>query len=211
MTRLLIADDHPVILAGLKATLEKAGYEVIATFLDGQEVLDRLPSLQADIIILDVEMPRQTGIDVLRAMRAAGDRRPVVLLTGSISDACLLEALQSGVHGIVLKGGAKDLLLDCLKAVRQGERWIERKLMQRALDVEIQGSGLGPLVSSLTSRERVLTGLIARGLRNQDIAKEMNITEGTVKAYLHRVYEKLGVGNRTELALLAAAERAGSR
>jgi two-component system nitrate/nitrite response regulator NarP len=210
MTRLLLADDHPFILAGLEAILRDTEFKVVATLQDGDEVLERLPSLRPDIVVLDVNMPRQTGIDVLRAMRSRGDRRPVVLLTASLSDARLLEALQLGVQGIVLKDGAQNQLLDCLKAVRQGEKWIERSLMQRALDVTVQGSDPAPSLSKLTSRERLLVSLIGKGLRNRDIAKEMSITEGTVKVSLHRIYEKLGVGNRTELALLAADERRGS-
>jgi two-component system nitrate/nitrite response regulator NarP len=210
MTKLLLADDHPFILAGLEAILRDTDFQVVATLQDGEEVLERLPSLRPDIVVLDVNMPRQTGIDVLRAMRSRGDRRPVVLLTASLSDARLLEALQLGVQGIVLKDGAQNQLLDCLKAVRQGEKWIERSLMQRALDVTVQGSDPAPSLSKLTSRERLLVSLIGKGLRNRDIAKEMSITEGTVKVSLHRIYEKLGVGNRTELALLAADERRGS-
>jgi two-component system nitrate/nitrite response regulator NarP len=206
MTRLLLADDHPFFLAGVESVLRNTAFETVAMLKDGQEVLDQLPSLRVDIVVLDVNMPGQTGIDVLREMRAGGDRRPVVLLTASISDAHLLEALQLGVQGIVLKDGAQNLLLDCLNAVRQGERWIERALMQRALDVKIQGSDRAPSLSKLTSRERVLVGLVGKSLRNRDIAKEMRITEGTVKVALHRVYEKLGVGSRTELALLAMEE-----
>jgi two-component system nitrate/nitrite response regulator NarP len=133
-----------------------------------------------------------------------------VLLTASLSDARLLEALQLGVQGIVLKDGAQNQLLDCLKAVRQGEKWIDRTLMQRALDVNIQGSDIAPSLSNLTKREDILVRLIGKGLRNRDIASDMNITEGTVKVYLHKLYEKLGVGSRTELALLAAEERRAS-
>jgi two-component system nitrate/nitrite response regulator NarP len=202
MTRVLIADDHPFILAGLNAILRDTSYEVVGTVADGAAALEALPRLRPDILILDVSMPIQSGLDVLRTLRARGDDRPVILLTAGLNDQPLLEALKLQVQGIVLKDGAQALLLTCLDAVRQGRRWIDQGLLQRALDVSMQGGTADPLIT-LSPREKAIAALVARGLRNREIGAQLGMTEGTVKVYLHRVYEKLGVGSRTELAIRA--------
>ncbi len=202
MTRLLIADDHPFIVAGVEAILRDSGFDVVAKAADGLEALDAIATQRPEIILLDVTMPRCGGVEVLQRLRAKGDKRPVVLLTASLNDQSLLEALQLGVNGIVLKESAQDTLLECLSAVQGGRRWIEQALMQKALELSTSGSARDPL-AKVTPRERAVVQLVARGLRNREIAGELGMTEGTVKVYLHRIYEKLGVGNRTELALLA--------
>jgi len=202
MTRVLIADDHPFILAGLDAILRGTDYQVVGMVPDGAAALEALAKLRPDILILDVSMPIQSGLDVLRTLRARGDDRPIVLLTAGMNDQPLLEALKLGVQGIVLKDGAQALLLTCLDAVRQGRRWIDQGLLQRALDVSMQGGTADPMIT-LAPREKAIAALVARGLRNREIGAQLGMTEGTVKVYLHRVYEKLGVGSRTELAILA--------
>ena len=202
MTRLLIADDHPFLIAGIESVLRDTEFEIVGSVTNGQAALDAVPALRPDILLLDVAMPLRTGVDVLRTLRSRGDRHPVVLLTASLDDRELLEALELKVEGIVLKEGAQDLLLDCLRAVALGGRWIEPQLLHHALELQQNGASSSPL-SSLTPRERAISGLVAQGMRNRDIGNELGMTEGSVKVYLHRIYEKLGVNNRTELALVA--------
>lgn len=203
MTRLLVADDHPFIIAGIEAILRDSGFDIVAKVGDGQLALDALPRVRPDILLLDVAMPRRTGVDVLRTLRSKGDSRPVVLLTASLDDFLLLEALQLEVNGIVLKESAQDCLLDCLSAVRAGRRWIEQALLQKALTLKTNGAAATDPLALVTPRERAIVELVAQGLRNRDIAAELGMTEGTVKVYLHRIYEKLQVSNRTELAIRA--------
>jgi two-component system nitrate/nitrite response regulator NarP len=149
-------------------------------------------------------------MDVLRTLRSRGDRRPIVLLTAHLNDANLVEAIQLGVDGILLKDGAQGQLLDCLDSVRIGTRWIEKVLLERALDLTMSGgSDRQDPLASLTAKERAVVGLVAQGLRNKNIASELGITEGTVKVYLHRIYEKIGVTNRTELALFSRDRATG--
>jgi two-component system nitrate/nitrite response regulator NarP len=162
-----------------------------------------MPACRADILLLDVLMPRRSGIDVLRALRSRGDNHPVVLLTASLNDKLLLEAIKLGVNGIVLKESAQEQLLECLTAVQAGRRWIEQDLMQRALQLATEGAAAEDPLAAVTTRERAVIELVAQGLRNREIAQELGMTEGTIKVYLHRIYEKLQVSNRTELALLS--------
>jgi two-component system nitrate/nitrite response regulator NarP len=204
MTRVLIADDHPIMLSGIEAILRDTEYMVVAKVTNGAAVLEALPSARPEILVLDVQMPERTGLDVLRTLRERGDQRAVVLLTASLDDNSLLEAIQLGVNGIILKDGAQSLLLRCLEDVGSGRRWIEKSLLERALEISMGGGhesrdGL----AALSKRERAIVGLVAQGLKNRDVASELGITEGTVKVYLHRIYEKLGVSNRTELAIHA--------
>lgn len=200
MTRVLIADDHPIVLSGIQAILRDTRYSIVSTATDGAEVLALLATADPDILVLDVQMPKATGLDVVRTIRGRGDNRPVVLLTANLADRRLLEALELGVQGIVLKEGAQHLLVRCLDEVSAGRRWIEPVLLQQALDLKM-GPGPGGGLAALTPRERAVADLVAQGRRNREIAEELGITEGTVKIHLHRIYEKIGVGNRTELAL----------
>jgi two-component system nitrate/nitrite response regulator NarP len=143
-------------------------------------------------------------VDVLRTLRGRGDNHSVVLFTADLEDQLLLEALQLEVNGIVLKESAQEQVLECLSAVQAGRRWIEQDLLQRALKLTTRGASDDPL-APITTRERAVVELVAQGLRNREIASELGMTEGTIKVYLHRIYEKLKVTNRTELALLVKA------
>ena len=199
MTRLLVADDHPFIIAGLEAVLRDTDFEIVAKLSDGAAVLASMAEVKPDLLLLDVAMPKRGGIDVLRSLRNRGDKCPVALLTASLDDHALVEALSLGVDGIVLKEGAQNLLIECLTAVREGKKWIEPALLERARRSGEGSAGKG--VAMLAPRERAIVALVAQGLRNREIGDELGMTEGTVKVYLHRIYEKLGVSNRTELAL----------
>lgn len=203
MTRILVADDHPVVLSGIEAILRDTPYQVVGTAATGSAALEALPTLRPDIVILDVRMPDQSGIDVVRTMRSRSDDRPIVLLTASLTDQLLIEAIELGVQGIVLKEGAQHLLVRCLDEVTAGKKWIARELLQQALALKMGDGGPAAGLRSLTPRERAISAQVARGKRNREIAEALGISEGTVKIHLHRVYEKLGVANRTELAVLA--------
>lgn len=202
MTRILIADDHRIIVAGLESMLRDTEYEVIGSVADGRDVAAAVARLRPDLLLLDVSMPGRCGIEVLRELRGLEPAPAVVLLTAALDDSQLIEVVRLGVQGIVLKQGAHQLLIPCLEAVRSGSRWIDPTLLQRTLDLALSGGEPSDPYRGLTARERSIAALAAQGLRNRDIAARLEINEGTVKVYLHRIYRKLGVGTRTELAIL---------
>ena len=200
MTRVLLADDHPFVRTGVAAVLRGSDYELVATAATGEAALEAIAQVDPAICILDVRMPGLTGVEVLERLRTAGDQRPVVLLTADLEDGDLLAAVRRGVNGIVLKDGAEDELVACLDTVTAGGRAIPPDLLQRALDLSLAPNSdpLGPLAP----REREIAALVGKGMRNRDVAAALGMTEGTVKMYLHTIYQKLGIENRTELALL---------
>ncbi len=157
------------------------------------------------MLLMDVMMPMRSGIDVARTLRAQGNPIPVSLLTASLDDHQLAEALDLGIEGIVLKESAQSRLLECLQVVRDGGRWIEPTLAERALAIAHEPSRAPTFIDLLSPREWDVVALVALGLPNREIATRLGITEGTIKVYLHRIYEKTGVHNRTELAVAAKA------
>jgi two-component system nitrate/nitrite response regulator NarL len=206
LSRILLADDHPMIRTALEVLLRDTEYEIVGTAASGEATLGEIDRLRPDILLLDLQMPGSSGMDVLRRIRAdktSPKRTPlrVVLLTAAIDDSSLLEAKWLKVQGIVLKNSDPAYLLDCLDSVRHGRSWIDPELAERAKQLaKTLRYGDGP---PLAPRERQLISFVRRGLRNREIAEQLGVTEGTVKVYLHAVFEKLGVSSRTELAIRA--------
>ncbi len=206
MTRIVLADDHPFLRSGVEGVLSGMGIAIAASVDNGEAALAAIEREDPDVAILDIRMPGMGGIAVLEAMRARGDNRPVILLTAEIEDAALLKAMKAKVNGIVFKDGVETRLQDAITAVSGGEKFIDQALMQRALDLAIEDPRNSPL-SKLAARETLIAEAVAVGKRNRDIAEEIGTTEGSIKVYLHRIYEKLGVSSRTELAVLVMRER----
>lgn len=200
MTRVLLADDHPMIGAALDVLLRGSDYELVGRARSGADALAQVQRHRPDLLLLDVNMPDGTGLDVLRQLRDSGRAPAVVLLTAGMDNAQLLKADKLEPEGIVLKTSDPALLLECMEKVLAGERWVDPEIAQRTREVKERASS----APSLTPRERELVELVRQGLRNRDIAAQLGVTEGTVKVYLHAIFDKLGVENRTELAMRAA-------
>ena len=199
--RLLLADDHPMIRNALEVLLRDTDFEIVGMAGTGQDALVLVDQLQPDILLLDLQMPGGSGMEVLRALHATKSSLHVILLTAAIDDNALLEAKALKVQGIVLKNSDPAFLLDCLESVRTGRTWIDPELARRARQIAAARSTRHR--PALAPRERQLVSFVRKGLRNREIAAELGVTEGTVKVYLHAIFEKLGVGNRTELAIRA--------
>jgi two-component system nitrate/nitrite response regulator NarP len=200
MTRVLIADDHPMIAAALELLLRGTDYELIGRARTGKEAVAQVAELKPDVLLLDVNMPDGSGIEVLRQLGDVDDPPNVILLTAGMDETQLISAHSLKPDGMVLKTSDPALLLDCIDHVRAGQNWIDPELAERTR-VAVERASMGP---SLTPRERELIELVRRGLRNRDIAAELRVTEGTVKVYLHAIFDKVGADNRTELAMRAA-------
>jgi len=201
MINVLVADDHPFLRAGLEAVLRTAGMAVVASVGDGEAALEAIRAEEPDVVVLDVAMPGRDGVATLAALRERGDQRPVVILTASIDDRQLLCAIHNGASGIVLKEDAEDFLIDCIRNAHAGVKTIDPRL---ALRIEELTSGDKPArrIDALGRREKEIVERVARGLRNRQIGEELSMSEGSIKVYLHTIFEKLEVRSRTELAIL---------
>lgn len=198
--RVILADDHPLLLRGLADLVsQEADFAVVGVASSGREAMSLLTLTRPDIAILDVSMPDLGGLAILRKVMEAGMAIRVVFLTATITPAQISEALSLGVWGLLLKESAPDALIDCLRSVAAGDRWLPEALLSSAIP-----DWAGPVVpfADLTRREREVVDLVCRGLSNRAIAASVGTTEGTVKIHLHNIFQKLKVTNRTSLAAL---------
>jgi two-component system nitrate/nitrite response regulator NarL len=200
MIRLLIADDHQLVLRGVEGLFATGEFQIVHLCTDGVAAMELIESAACDVAVLDINMPGRSGLEILKAVRAKRLAAKIVLLTSNIDDDALVEAIRNNVEGLVLKETAAALLVACVRAVSAGEQWIDRDAMSRALRL-LSATPAPSAAAKLTERETEVARFVALGLRNKEIAARASISEGTVKMHLHNIYEKLGVGSRTELAI----------
>lgn len=203
MSRIVIADDHAYLRTGLEAALTRVGHEIVASVADGAAARQAIDAYDPDVVILDIRMPVCSGIEVLEELRAAGDGRKVVLLTAALENDALLAAVRAKVDAIVMKDEAPEVLQHAIARVAAGGRAIPLEMMDRAFELASVEPPADPL-APLSTRDRHIVEAAAAGLRNRQIAAQLGLTEAAVKTYLHRIFDRLGVTNRTELALLVA-------
>jgi DNA-binding NarL/FixJ family response regulator len=199
--RLVLADDHPLILNGLETFLKNEnGFQVLASCIDGVEALAAVQKYLPDILVLDIRMPKKDGTAVLKEIRELGLAVKTVILTAEISQQELIQCVRLGVQGIFLKEMPLRLLVQCLQKVYAGGQWLERQSFTGAMETLLRREeGLEELGRSLTNREIDIIKLVGRGLRNREIAEKLFITEGTVKVHLHNIFRKLNVQSRSFL------------
>jgi two-component system nitrate/nitrite response regulator NarP len=203
VARILIADDHPFFLDGLEKFLGSSGHEVVAHAYHARDVYVLIEREKPDLVMLDVNMPPSSGIEILKTLRSRGCDIPVILVTADIAPADTLEAIRNDVNGVVMKHSAPDLLMRSVDAALAGEGWIDPDIMERARkESASRQGGSAARANNLTQREHVIAMLVARGLRNREIAEQVDVTEGTIKVHLHNIYKKLEVRSRTALALI---------
>lgn len=207
--RIVLADDHPLILGALEILFHaEDDFEVVATCTDGAQALEAVRLHRPDVLVLDLRMPGKSGLDVLREI--AGERLPTrtVLLTATIEDAEMMEAMRLGVGGVVLKEMVPASVVLCVRKVHAGEPWLEKRSAARALDKLMRReSSAREIAGILTTRELEIVRMLCRGLRNKEIASQLVISEHTVKVHLRNIYAKLEVDGR--LALMRFAEDKG--
>jgi two-component system nitrate/nitrite response regulator NarP len=191
-----------MISTALEALLRNTPFEIVGVAPSGAQAMADIERLEPEIVLLDLQLPDGSGMDVLRKLRRDERRTRVVLLTAGIDDASLMEAKASSVQGIVLKNSDPAYLFECLERVRRGGKWFDPEIADRVQRVsDTLGAGER---ATLAPRERELIKLVRNGLRNREIAQKLGVTEGTIKVYLHTVFQKLGVSSRTELAIRAS-------
>jgi DNA-binding NarL/FixJ family response regulator len=197
----VIADDHPIVLAGLETLLQREpGISVVDRCADGVETLRAVRKHNADILILDLRMPRADGLAVLQQMHAERATTKVIILAAVIEDDVLLEAIRLGARGVVLKETAPQCLVDCVREVHAGRQWYEQRALVDAMERFVRREVASKEMTSVLSRREVdVVRAVAQGLRNREIAERLGIAEGTVKLHLHTIYTKLGVDGRTAL------------
>jgi two-component system nitrate/nitrite response regulator NarL len=206
--RIVAADDHPIFREGLVRLLQaRPDLEIVGAASDGDEALALVRSTAPDILLLDMAMPRMSGLVALREMRALDTPTRIVLLTAAIERPDIVTAIQLGARAVVLKESASDVLYKCLQAVMDGQYWLGRKAVATLVAVLREvSSSYTPAATKhfgLTDREREIVGVILDGCSNGDIAAKFAISEKTVKHHLTNIFDKVGVSNRLELALFA--------
>ncbi len=201
MLKILIADDHQVVRRGLRMTIDaEDDLRVVAEAADGAEVFALVKKHKPDVVLLDLQMPRQNGVETLQQLRPDFPDLPVLILTSFSDDAHLYAALRAGASGFLLKEMEGDDLVEAIRGAAKGKPQlhpeIAKRLMARAPMPE------DPF-ESLTERERDILKRIGRGLSNKEIALDLALTEMTIKGYVSDVLMKLGVSDRTQAALMA--------
>jgi two-component system, NarL family, nitrate/nitrite response regulator NarL len=208
--RLVLADDHPIFRDGLRRLLEaEPDLKVIGEAQDGAEAVKMARQLKPDILLLDLAMPKHPGLEALRELSTeSGSSVRVILLTAAAEKNQIVEALQLGARGVVLKDSATQLLLKAIHTVMSGEYWVGRESVSNLVQylrtlVQSSGEEARQRKFGLTPRELEIVSAVVAGYSNKEIAEYFKISEDTVKHHLSNIFDKLGVSTRLELALFA--------
>ena len=204
MTRIVIVDDQELLREGFRLILERAGMEVVGEAADGLEAIEVCRATTPDVVLMDVRMPRLDGIEATRRIVAAQPQVRVMALTTFDLDEYVYGAVRAGASGFLLKDVSPRDLVHAVEVVARGEAMLAPGLTRRLLDRFASGpSGQAVQLPSVTERETAVLRLIARGLSNSEIARELFLSEATVKTYVSRLLTKLDLRDRVQLAVLA--------
>ncbi|MYR60808.1 response regulator [Streptomyces sp. SID625] len=198
---LLIVDDHPVVRDGLRGMFEAtAGFTVLGEATGGAEAVEKAAALDPDVVLMDLRMPGGSGVDAIRELARRGARAKVLVLTTYDTDSDTLPAIEAGATGYLLKDAPRDDLLAAVRAAAEGRSVLSPAVASRLVSaVRAPAAGSEPL----SAREREVLVLVARGTSNREIARELFISEATVKTHLTHLYAKLGVKDRAAAVAVA--------
>jgi DNA-binding NarL/FixJ family response regulator len=215
--RVLIADDQPIVRAGLAAMIDaESDLEVVGLAADGREAVDLARTLQPHLVLMDVRMPRLDGIAATREIIASGLAQAVVILTTFDDEEYLIEGIRAGAAGFLLKDSGPELIAAAIRAGLSGDTLIAPSMTRALLEPRLRAEshtredptpfeppGRQSLIEQLSGRERDVLGAVARGLGNAEIARELWVSEATVKTHLSSVLAKTGTKSRVAAAVLA--------
>jgi two-component system, NarL family, nitrate/nitrite response regulator NarL len=212
LIRILLADDHPIVRDGVRRLLEtEPDFRVVGQAADGREAVRLVSRCAPDILLLDLAMPRLPGLEVLRELSASDSPVRTILLTAAIEKEQIIEALQIGARGVVLKEAATELLFKSIRTVMAGQYWVGRAevadLVQILRALLASSGKLQERSFGLTRRELEILSTVVAGYSNKEIARQLSLSEDTVKHHLSHIFDKLGVSNRLELAMFAVNHR----
>lgn len=203
--RVILIDDHALFRVGLQGLLEQRGIEVVAAVGNGNHGMEKAMELGPDVLLLDLRMPDMGGLDILRKLREQGNNIPIAMLTTSNEESDLVECLQSGAQGYLLKDMEPDELVGALRDIVKGKSVVAPELtdvLARMVQGTYTASKEVPF-SQLTPREREILCLLAEGQSNKMIARNLGISDGTVKLHVKSILRKLNVHSRVEAAVIA--------
>jgi len=205
--RVLIAEDHTVVRGGLCALLEDVtGIEVVAEAADGVEAVLKTRAVKPDVILMDLMMPRKTGIEAIEEIKHENPNARILVLTSYSDDDKVFAAIKAGALGYLLKETSTTDLLQAIRDVYNGESSLHPAIARKLIRELNRPSTLPPSDEPLTEREAEVLVLVARGLSNQDIADKLVISERTVRTHVSNILGKLHLANRTQAALYALKE-----
>ncbi|WP_036195537.1 response regulator [Nocardioides aequoreus] len=217
VTRVVLVDDDPLVRSGLALILGGArDLQVVAQAADGEEALEVVARERPDVVLMDIRMPRLNGLEATERLLAPAEPPAVLVLTTFDADEHVVRALAAGAAGFLLKDTAPDLIVDAVRRVARGEPILSPSVTRQLIAQVQQLGAAGPdaeaeaardRLAALTDREREVAEAIARGLSNSDIARELHLSVPTVKTHISRLFTKLRVDNRVQIAIavLAAA------
>jgi NarL family two-component system response regulator LiaR len=206
--RVLIADDHPVVRGGLKTFLATVDcIDVVGEAEDGAQAIELATSLSPDIVLMDLAMPNVDGIE---ATAAIASRTKVIALTSFATDDKVFPAIRAGAVGYLLKESGPDDLADAIRKVARGESILAPQVAEKLMREVAAGTPTAHR-TDLTTRERDVIRLIARGMSNRQIARDLGVAEKTVKAHVSNILGKLGLTDRTQAALYAVEHGLGPK
>jgi len=204
---LLIADDHPMVRAGLRSMLDESRIRIVGEASNGREALELVTKLKPRVALMDIRMPDMDGIQSLEAIKAAKLETRVIMVTTYRSTAYLLRSLSAGAAGFVLKDISREELLAAVYSIAQGTSLVDSQFLQDVLrsleSAEKTDESPTELVEPLTAREMDILRLMVEGLTNQAIGDVLGLSAGTVKGYAQTVMHKLGTNDRTQAAVKA--------
>lgn len=202
--KIMIADDHSMIREGLKSLLELEGdIEVIAEAEDGVDCLEKLKVYTPDVLLLDINMPRKNGLEVLQSLKSSRSKVKVLVLTVHNEVEYLMKAVDIGVDGYILKDSESAELKKAIFAIVDGENYIQPSLIPALNSKMIEKNLDEGKIDSLTKRELEVLKLLAVGMYNKEVAENLHISERTVKNHVSNIFKKLEVTDRTQAAVFA--------